>query len=265
MRLLSNNEQDLCRRILNGDGSNNYLGNIIDHKLDGVRISLTSNPNNVDLLFTIQNASPTQEETEMVIKRVPQITVEILTVVNLINLLEKEGYIMLLQQVTQVPQKSVLGRGISNLHSIKSDFADVKISELLIDYSTKEIFITEEFRQFCARNFIARDEQRFREQIARTHWALAITVIALIINIVFNLQPKFKEGIRFDQAQIDTIAQNLNEIENAINDSDSKLHSILRQDSLGRNFVEYVILKAVPTDSNETNDYKNKLYPSQQK
>lgn len=30
MRLLSKEEQELCRRILQGDGRNNYLANILD-------------------------------------------------------------------------------------------------------------------------------------------------------------------------------------------------------------------------------------------
>ena len=39
MRILNKNEQDLCKRILAGNGNNNYLGNIINNKLWGVCIS----------------------------------------------------------------------------------------------------------------------------------------------------------------------------------------------------------------------------------
>jgi len=216
MRRLNKNEQDLCLRILNGDGNNNYLGNLIDHKLNGVRISLTRNPPNVDLLFTIQNAMPTDEEAEIVIDRVQEISVEILTVVNLINLLEKDGYIMLLQRTNQVDNNSIFGRGIGNMPAITSHFADRKISELLIDYTTKEIFVTEEFRQFCKHNFVARDEQRFRRQILITTTALVVATLALVVNTVFNLLPKFTGGTKIKQEQIESIRTDLTKINSTL-------------------------------------------------
>lgn len=38
MRSLNKEEQQFCNRILQGNGNNNYIGNIIDDKLDNVRI-----------------------------------------------------------------------------------------------------------------------------------------------------------------------------------------------------------------------------------
>jgi hypothetical protein len=209
MRILNETEKDLCLRILKGDGNNNYLGNIIDHKLEGVRISLNRKQPNVELLFTIQGQYPTPEETEMVIYRISEISIEILTAVNLINLLEKDGYIMLMQMGNQIPNESEFGRGIGNMPSIGHHFSDRKISELLIEYTAKEIIVTEEFRQFCKHKFIARDEQRFRRQIGITTSALAVAIFALIFNTIFNLMPKSNYEGKIRSEQIDSINSTL--------------------------------------------------------
>jgi hypothetical protein len=216
MRTLNKDEQDLCKRILAGNGDNNYLGNIIDHKLYGVRISLTRNSKKVELLFTIQNSISTTEEQKMLIQRSNEISFLILNVVNLIKLLEKENYIMLLQRATVIPNQSAFGQGISNLPYISNSFSDPTFSELLIDYVDKEIFVTEEFRQFCQQGFIARDEQRFRRQIRITTSALFVALIALLINTAFNLLPRFTGGTKIKQEQIDSLRTDLKKINSNI-------------------------------------------------
>jgi hypothetical protein len=212
MRLLNREEQDFCRRILEGDGDNNYLGNIIDKKLWGVRISITRNPQNVDLLFTIQNAQPTDEELEMTIQRSREISYLILNVVNLLKMLEKDNYIMLLQRATTIPNHSDFGQGVVNLPSISSNFSDPTISKLLIDFVDKEIFVTEEFRQFCQNKFIPRDERRFRKQ-SRNQWiAIGVALFAALTNFVFNTLAKLSDGTKIKQEQVNTIREDLKAI-----------------------------------------------------
>lgn len=217
MRLLNSYEQQICLRILNGDGNNNYLGNLIDDRLDGVRISITRNPQMVDLLFTTQNAQPIPAEIDASIERMREISVEILTVVNLITLLEKDGYIMLLQRTNQVPNTSTFGRGVSNMPFISSAFSDTKISQLLLEYYLKEIYVTKEFRRFCRSNFIARDEQRYRRQITVTSTALVVAALALVTNTFFNLLPRFTGGTMIRQDQIDSLRHDLQGIRQSIN------------------------------------------------
>lgn len=222
MRILNKNEQDLCLRILKGDGMNNTLSNLIDHKLEDVRISVKRTPPNVDLLFTIQNQQPTDKESEMVSKRIQEISKEILIVVNLINLLEKEGYIMLLQRANQFDQPP-FGRGESNMPDIKHNFPDQRISALLIEYTAKDIYATEEFKEFCKQNFIARDEQHFRRQICVTKVALIVTIIASVLNIIFSLVNIFFTGeVKIKQEQIDSIRIDLKSINSNIDTVNEK-------------------------------------------
>lgn len=118
-----------------------YLGNIINHKLSGVCISITKQPKDVELIFTRQNATdfPTDEEGEFIIQRIKEVSLEILEAVNLINMLEKEGYILLLQATSNIPNTFKFGGCVSYLPSIPYTFSDEKISDLLLEFVNKEI------------------------------------------------------------------------------------------------------------------------------
>ncbi|MFA4851566.1 MAG: hypothetical protein WC868_10305 [Bacteroidales bacterium] len=215
MRILNRNEQDLCLRILNGHGRNNYLGNIIDHKLDSVCISVTRDTKIVELEFAIHSGGqfPTDAETEEIIGRINEISLDILEVVNLINILEKDGYIMLLQKANQVSNYSMFGRCIGNMNCVTHHFADEKISDLLIQYVNKEIYVTDEFREFCRHGFIARDEQRFRRQNRNAIIAISIAMFAVLTNLFYNAWTKLSDGTKIKQEQIDSITSGLKSIE----------------------------------------------------
>lgn len=182
MRILSLEEQDLCQRILNGSGNNNFLSNIIYHRLGGISIAIRRNPEQVKLFYSIQNTLPTENEQQGAIDKINEIQVLILTTVNLIKLLKKEGYIMLIRRTTNVENLSQFGQAIVNMPKIESDFADDKISKLLIKYIDKEIYVTEEFKVFCANDYLARDEQRYRNQLKRTTGILLVAFFALLLN-----------------------------------------------------------------------------------
>ena len=184
MRSLNKEEQQFCNRILQGNGNNNYISNIIDDKLDNVRIVMNRQNSDVEILVTVSNQSPTAEDYNYAIKRYTEVFELILEVVNLIQLLEKEHYIMTIRRANQVQSPMSMGRGCVTLPCIGWKIPDSNIANLLIGYCEKEIYVTEEFRLFCNRRFIARDEQRFQKQIKLTYGALIISILALLFNLV---------------------------------------------------------------------------------
>ena len=184
MRSLNKEEQQFCNRILQGNGNNNYIGNIIDDNLDNVRIVMDRQNSDVEIRVTVSNQSLTAEDSKYAIKRNTEVFELILEVVNLIQLLEKEHYIMTMRRANQVQSPMSMGRGCVNLPYIGWKIPDSNIANLLIEYCEKEIYVTEEFRLFCNRRFIARDEQRFQKQIKLTYGALIISILALLFNLV---------------------------------------------------------------------------------
>ena len=212
MRLLNDTEKDFCKRILAGDGANNFLGNIIDHRLGGVRISITKNPKRVKLLFSVRNQQPTAEESDNLPLRNNEVTTDILTAVNLIKLLEKENYIMLFNRATVSQNQMQFGQGFANTPYVESEIKDDVVSDLLIEYVEKEIFVTEEFREFCKNNYISREELRHRKEMNITRSALIVAIIALVINTVFSFIPRKSEKITINQEQMCPLMESLTTI-----------------------------------------------------
>ena len=204
MRSLNKEERQFCNSILQGNGNNNYIGSIIDDKLDNVRIVMNRQYSSVEILVTISNQSPTDEDLNYVKKRNTEVCELILEVVNLIQLLEKEHYIMTLRRANQFQNPMSMGRGIVNLPCISSDIPDSNITNLLIEYCEKEIYVTEEFRLFCNRGFISRDEQRFQKQIKLTYWALIISILALLFNTGFNVYTQIINNRNIEKNKTET-------------------------------------------------------------
>ena len=225
MRRLSKEEQDLCIKILNGNGNNNYLQNIIDDKLQDVRISINRELKRVELLFQTINIFPTDEEGRIIVARINTLSLEIMTAVNLISLLQKEGYIMLYQKANRIDNESSFGGLATNLKYVANKFGDNAVSGLLIDYSTKEIVTTVEFTEFCNHGFIARDEQRFKRQIGIAYLALTVALFAAFTNLFFNLWTKLSGGTKIKQEQVDTLLTRIKAIENKIDTATKNINT----------------------------------------
>ena len=204
MRILNKEEQQFCNRILQRNGNNNYISNIIDDKLDKVRIVMNRQNSDVEILVTVSNQSPTAEDFNYAIKRYTEVFELILEVVNLIQLLEKEHYIMTMRRANQVQSPMSMGRGCVNLPCIIWKIPDSNIANLLIEYCEKEIYVTEEFRLFCNRRFIARDEERFQKQIKLTYGALIISILALFLNTGLNIYTQIINNRNIEKNKTET-------------------------------------------------------------
>lgn len=213
MRRLSPEEKRIARLI--NDGKGNSLAILLDPFLLGVRISITEQPHDVELLFETQSAVPTSDEESIIVEKIRRLSIEIVTVVNLINLLEKENYIILYQPArTDYPIE--IGRGAFNLPSTSSRVFDPKITDLLIDYATKDIIATAELSAFVKHGFITRDEQRYRIQLCVSSIAIVIALFAALTNFGFNLWTKLTGGTQIQQDQIDTVTKEMIKIENRL-------------------------------------------------
>lgn len=179
MRLLNEQEQEWCRRILQGDGFNNYLANILNSDLPDAKIHVDKQQQRAWISYMgvtekIESISISLKE------RDPQIRRLILEAVTLIKLLEQEGYIMLFMSASQAPNFSI-GAGpdkiICNdaglkLYEITSDIKDPSVVNLLAEYSSKAIYVTEEFRAFCENGYIPRLDVQFNQNLELTRQSL---------------------------------------------------------------------------------------------
>jgi len=223
MRILSDTEKDLCRRILKGKNGYNVIPNIIDDKLQQVLISIDKSSNKVEIIFPVRSIQLKNEDTQTIIERINDVSLLIVTICNLIALLEKEGYIMTVNQATEPNTKSKFGQGTGNMpNNVSHRFPDRKVNDLLVEYVDKNIIITPEFERFCKKGFIARDEQRFTRQIRLAYCAFGVALFAALVNV----SSKFSNGTAIKQQQIDTLSSSLTRI-------------TVRLDTLNKNFLLY--------------------------
>jgi hypothetical protein len=218
MRLLSKLEKELCDRILKGSGSNNFLANIIDSRLQDVCIEVDYLNKKARLILTIRNQTPTNEESDAIIGKVQEISELVLQLVNLLQLLVKEGYILMLERGLNSKETKRYGQCVSNAPSMDYTFKDQNIVDLLCEYSNKEIYATEEFRRFCKKGYIARDEQRFQRQILFTQIALAVSSVALLFNVISNLLRKSPDSITINQEQIQSLKESIDKIPSVLSE-----------------------------------------------
>ncbi|MBK9718260.1 MAG: hypothetical protein IPO85_12270, partial [Saprospiraceae bacterium] len=125
-----------------------------------------------------------------------ELTQLVLTLVNLIRILENDGYIILVQTADRVSSQSQFGNCVINETKIYKEFPDKNVIKLLLEYVEKEIVITEEFRRFCNKGFIARDEQRYKKQFIISTSALVVAICALCINTCINVRKRIIVSIQ---------------------------------------------------------------------
>ena len=207
MRLLSKLEQQLCWLILQGDGHYNYLANILDGYLPDAKIYVSKQKE--PKVYILYKMFARDRENFPFDERDAQIRRLILVTVNLIKLLEQEGYIMLFMSTTVEPNLSI-GAGPDKIISVdgeeeiietRSDIEDASVIKLLIEYNPKEIYVTEEFRVFCANGCIPRADVQFNQNLELTKQSLElgkksldkagfsnwVAIATLIITFLFSL------------------------------------------------------------------------------
>jgi hypothetical protein len=179
MREFSEFEKELIRRINSRDG--NMLPNLIDPYLRDVSISI-SQTEKCTILF--QEGTILNLEIE---DRVFEIESIIIQSVNLIKLLEDKGYLFTIKR-GGVTYPFKYGTAAENWNTISYDFPDERISQLLANYSIKELFVTPELNVFVENNFKTREEIRFNKQFKLALCAICVAFLGLIVNFGFNLE-----------------------------------------------------------------------------
>lgn len=198
MRLLSKQEQEFCRRILSrGDDLNNILLNILDPDLEYARIYVREEEGKTKA--TILQADFSAHKATL--SEFEEISRAILMAVNLIKLLERDGYIMLLQELPEKSSNFTFGGGPTNQPYEPFDINDDDVVKLLVDYSFTRIYPTEEFRVFCANGCIPRADVQFNQNLELTKQSLElgkksldkagfsnrVAIATLIITFLFSL------------------------------------------------------------------------------
>ncbi len=176
--------------------------------MEGICISVCFNPKKLTIHFNLPAIKNINEW-------VFEVEDMLFTTVALIELLEKEGFLLIYQtnSVFKIEggryvklENTTLGKGTES--GMKREIEDERYIDLMLKYCIKDIIPTDEFKRFCKRGFIARDEQRFRRQ-----WLIAISALLVsVISSMANLKNFFSGGIKIKQEEIESIRLDVEKI-----------------------------------------------------
>lgn len=179
MRVFTEVEQTLLRRIRDGQGRNLY--SLIDPWINGVSFQVNTQTESVDFIF---EANPGLN----LIDRLEEIQTIVIQAVNLIKLFEDNGYIFTFINANQLPPNPfTFGQATVNVPSIPYHFPDPRLSKMFCEYSIREIFVTPELDKFISDGFLTREEVRANRQWRTTRNALLVAIVALVLNVAFNI------------------------------------------------------------------------------
>lgn len=188
MRVFTDIEQVLIRRLNTQHGFNLYT--LIDPWIEGVSFDIDRRNNKVVFNFEMSSGL----DLARIVERNQEIQSVLIQSVNLIKLFEEKGYLFTYISASVLPETFVWGRAAVNMPSIQHDFIDPRISELIVKYSTQEIFVTPELGKFIQDNFRTREELRANRQFYTTLIALIVASVAFLTNLGFSIYNATKGG-----------------------------------------------------------------------
>lgn len=210
MRLLNSGERAFCNQLAGYKTPHFYFGELVDQRLKNAAVRVDTANRKVSLLLPIGS----KEESERL--RFEAIA-ELIVMISILELLEKDGYVLLFRVSARTQDVYEFGRKDLDPGNIEEvPIIDDRTLTLLCKYSRKDIIPTDEFRRFCSRSFIARDEQRFQRQIHFTVGALAVSTLLLVLNMAFTFWPKMTGESKKPLIKLDSMITDIHEIRSTL-------------------------------------------------
>ena len=184
MRLLSDFEKQLVirlRDIRNVAGIQGVcnLVSLIDPHIQDCNIIIHRQPRSANIIFE------NNQNTQGIIESVNRVLDTIITAVNLLKLLEENGYIYSYINANQRQNPLVYGGLQQNLtNTVSHTIPSPAITKLLLQYSSQEILLTFEFDSFIERGFISREEHQFNQNYNLTRCSVRIALGVGIASII---------------------------------------------------------------------------------
>lgn len=162
----------------------------------------------VKFLFSIKYSFKESEIPEK-LKYIEKLVVE---AVNLIRLLEKNGYLFLIQTAIKKNQKFTYGIVPDDDDVIEHVFPDDQIKKLLLEYSIKEIFATPELEIFQKNNFVSKKEASDKKNKFISWIGIGIAIMGTFLNGLFNYTALNKVEQNNNKIELNKISIKIEEV-----------------------------------------------------
>ncbi len=198
MRQINNFEKEILQRIINYHNRAIIpsLASVIDTELDNKAIYLdfVAGTSEIRADIALYNQDIAFDEFR-------KLTLEIVTIVNLLKYLQDNGYLTLFKEANNPPEHTIYGQLIQGHNYISLAIVDPDITKLLLDYSYKSILVGQPLLDFANNGFrtenqIHTDEARILQNEARvqqtehnktTRRDLTIALFALVVSTLLSV------------------------------------------------------------------------------
>ncbi len=182
MRAINNFERSIINRILqyHESGITPNIASVIDPLLHDKDIVLDYQNKSVELKADIQFYN--QGNITDVVR---QITAELVTTVNLLDYLEKNGYVTTYLESSTTGQQR-FGQLVQGHNFVNYNFVDPKLIDLLLDYSLKTILVGQSLIDFAKDGYQSKEDLNNRRNIKIALISLIITATLSGIGLIFS-------------------------------------------------------------------------------
>jgi|GEM_PF-2807650 len=176
MKIIDSKEKELIKKIISYKNSGCKVLNLLDAYLTENQVNISLKNNVVTLMFEMnKDLDEAERVNDIINKRLPQIQSIILTLINLINYLEKNGFLTTFLECNYQYDIDSFGP-CTNPGLVGYEFPDPYISELFSSYVYKSLMYTPELIELFDNNFLSKDEMRYRQQLLYTRLGIALSL-----------------------------------------------------------------------------------------
>jgi len=178
MKTFDEFEKSVINKIVNDQGGNQTIHNLFEDYLEKTLITINTTNQTVDLKFEIKGSLPDEkEEYWIVYEKLPELQKQIFKTIQIIDYLEKNGFLTTFKFIEKPNTEHNLGKGDSNSESVTYAFPDDKTNELLIDYIIKYIIPSPDLKDFVNNKYSTKEDLRFKTQKKFTLAGLIISIV----------------------------------------------------------------------------------------
>ena len=208
MREINDFEKDILRRIIHyhNNGIVSNVASILDHRLVNKDIFLDYQNNSAEIRADIQFYTQ-----GTLIDEVRTLTLEIVTVVNLLKDLQNHSYVSIFLEAP-LPNNIRYGQLVNGNASVSATIHDPNVKNLLLDYSLKSILVGQPLIDFVTNDYRTNEQVQADNEKAQTlsdsrinKRNLYIAVGALVISTLLSFWEIYNgtQEVKYGKMQVE--------------------------------------------------------------
>jgi hypothetical protein len=208
MREINDFEKDILRRIIHyhNNGIVPNVASILDHRLENKEIFLDYQNNAAEIRADIQYYNQ-----GTLVDEVRTLTLEIVTVVNLLKDLQNHSYVSLFLEAP-LPNNIRYGQLVNGNAFVSATIHDPNVKNLLLDYSLKSILVGQPLINFVTNDYRTNEQVQADNEKAQAisdsrinKRNLYIAVVALVISTLLSFWEIYNgtQEVKYGKMQVE--------------------------------------------------------------